>query len=213
MTLTNDDDLPDDLFAGLVGMVPVAGSLLSPLAARLSRNVREARERNASTALAAAERVSGLTREELAAAIADDPRLVPLLTRLLYAAGMTGQDEMLKAMGAALGDAVRDRQRINEAELLLMALAELRTHHIDVLRVLLTEPPPPADNPSGKGAWVMNVIAEQAGLREDFTSLCLMGLVNGGLAVPQTLWGATGYAPTDIGRTVLEVLDQLAPQE
>ena len=84
-----DEPLSDELVEGAVGMVPVFGPLMAPLASRVTRSFRDEYRRNTSTALSAAERRAGMSREELAEAIADDPRLIPLVTRLLYAAGMT----------------------------------------------------------------------------------------------------------------------------
>lgn len=50
---------------------------------RLTRAVIAEHKRNRSRALRAAELMSGLSREELAETIAENPRLVPLLTRVL----------------------------------------------------------------------------------------------------------------------------------
>jgi hypothetical protein len=44
---------------------------------------------------------------------------VPLFTRLLYAAGMNGHDDVLEALGQAFGDAVREPSKVNEAEPIL----------------------------------------------------------------------------------------------
>lgn len=96
---------------------------------RLTRAVVAEQKRNRSRALRAAELMSGLSREDLAETIADNPRLVPLLTRVLYVSAMTGQDEVLAALGAALGAAASDEQRIDEAESMLARVEELRRHH------------------------------------------------------------------------------------
>lgn len=54
--------------------------------------------------------MSGLgSTEDLAAAIADRPQMIPLLTRVLFAAGMNGYDEVLEVLGAAVGTAVEMR--------------------------------------------------------------------------------------------------------
>ncbi len=101
--------LPSETVASLVAsFVPGLGPLLGPLAARLSQALGEEWQRNTSRSLRAAEKVSGLSREDLAEAIAADPRLVPLLTRVLFQAGMSGSDDKLQALGAGLGWAVAD---------------------------------------------------------------------------------------------------------
>src|SRR5450631_2725122 len=137
------DSLADDIVEGIVSLIPIAGPLAAPLAKRLTRAVRAERARNFSVAIKAAERMSGRTREQLAEAIEEDPRLVPLVTRLLYAAGMTGQEESLWLMGAAFGDAVREPEKLDDAEMVLGAMTDLRAHHVRVLQLLATVAPAP----------------------------------------------------------------------
>lgn len=158
--------------------------------------------------MAAAERASGMSREELADAISEDPRLVPLVTRVLFAAGMTGQDPILTALGTALGDAVRDRSRIDEAELLLIGIADLRAYHIAILKIMSEEPPAP-DKPDSMPRWYPNLIADRTGYRSEVVSLCIYGLISGGLARSLDTYGGTSYEITELGRTALEVISQL----
>ena len=116
-----NDRLTEDLAGGAIELIPGVGPLLAPLAKRAFKSIREEWARNSSKALRAAERISGMSREELSDRISDDPRLIPLVTRVLYAAGMTGQDTILRALGTALGDAGS-------------AIGMARTHSQDVLR-------------------------------------------------------------------------------
>ena len=131
-----DDGLIDELAAGVVESIPITGNILAALAKRVSKKIREEWTRNSSKALRAAELASGLSREDLADRISEDPCLVPLVTRVIYAAGMTGQDTILRALGTALGDAVRDSEKIDEAELLLVGISNLRAHHITILEIM-----------------------------------------------------------------------------
>ena len=130
-----DDGLIDELVAGVVEWIPIAGNILAVPAKHLSKKIREECARNSSKALRAAERASGFSREDLADHISENPRLIPLVIRVLYTAGMTGQDAILRALGTALGDAGRDPVKIDEAELLLIGMANLRAHHIAILEV------------------------------------------------------------------------------
>lgn len=66
-----------------------------------------------------------MSREDLAEAIGENPQFVPLATRLLYAAGLNGHDETLRAMGTALGEALLNPNRLIDCELILTALADL----------------------------------------------------------------------------------------
>jgi hypothetical protein len=94
-----------------------------------------------------------MDREELGEVIAEDPRLIPLLERILFTAGMTGHDRTLSAMGAALAHALRNRDRIDEAELLLIAVSDLRGEHIAVLQPSPRTPRPPRTTYRSRGRF------------------------------------------------------------
>jgi hypothetical protein len=64
---------------------------------------------------------------------------------VLYAAGMTGQDTILRALGAALGEAIQDPEKIDEAGLLPSGMAELREHHIVILNIMTEKLPHPTE--------------------------------------------------------------------
>jgi hypothetical protein len=152
-----------------------------------------------STALRAAERVSGQTRKQLGEAIAEDPQLIPLATRVLYAAGMNGHDQTLAAMGRALGDAVRDRERIDEMELILTALADLGPAHVRLLQALAVP-----------GAWVSPVSVPETDLPPRVRDLCLATLISRGLVANSSGPAyRVRYDATELGRTLLDVLAEL----
>jgi hypothetical protein len=202
-----EDPLTDDLGAGVAGLIPVLGSVLAPFGKRLSRSIREEWARNTSKALRAAERASGMSREELADRISENPRLIPLATRVLFTAGMTGQDSILRALGTALGDAVREPDNIDEAELLLIGMADLRTHHVVVLEILSEDPPQRADSDSFVH-WHRELIVEKSSYSRDIVNICVTGLVNSGLI--RTLddtYGAS-YEISELGRIALRVVNE-----
>jgi hypothetical protein len=105
--------------------IPGFGWLIAPLGKRGAEAVAREWARNRSVALRAAERVSGMSREELEDAISANPGAASLTVRLLLAAGMNGYDATLKGMGATLGHAVHEPDLISEAELILAAMADL----------------------------------------------------------------------------------------
>lgn len=199
----------------------LTGSLVPGLGAPaklMARRVLQEWRRNGSVALGAAERTSGLTREEIGEAITEDPRLLPLATRLLYAAGMNGHDRTLAAMGAAFGDAVRSREALDECELILTSLADLTDFHTRVL-LKLTEvapnsAPPDANLPDDQQRetrqWTARFLREaMAPMAERVTTLCVAGLVARGLMrTTDTYLG--GYELTELGRVLLDVLEQHA---
>jgi hypothetical protein len=165
--------------------------------------------RHGSTALRAAEATSGLSREDLAERIAEDPRLLPLVTRLLYVAGMNGHDGTLGAMGAVFGETVRNPNTVDEAELLLTALADLNDTHARVLRVMTELPPPLAGSTAG---WSWGTIAEPSGLSVRIVGLCIATLIARGLVRTHGLFpgGGTTYLPTELGEAVIEALREHA---
>ena len=204
----DDEPLSKDLAVSGIGMIPVLGPLLEPLASRAADAVRAEYRRNTSTALRAAERASGMSREDLQERIADDPNLVPLLVKVLFSAGTNGFDDVLKAMGAALGAAVLDPNTVNDAEIVLAAISDLKKHHIHLLTAATQEPPlvqVEGEDPR-RVHWMLETLATEAGMSDDMTGLCAAGLVNSGLLRTMSLYGGLGYEVTDLGRLVLEVL-------
>ncbi len=192
---------------GLLAVVGVAFPGLGAGSQWVAKKLREEWERNGSTALLAAEYTSGRTREELAAEITEDPRLVPLVTRLLHAAGMNGHDSTLRAMGAAFGDAVRERDSIDECELILTSLTDLNEKHTRTLLLLSKEPPARADG--SDGFWFPMDLEQHSELSPRITALCVATLVARGLAAASTGLGVgLHYKITSLGEVVLAVLSK-----
>lgn len=170
---------------------------LGPVLRRLVGLVSDEWARNASTSIRAAEQISGMSREDIAEALEDDPKLIPLVTRLLFAAGQTGHDEILLGMGVALGDALRSRDRIDDAELVLMGIQHLRPQHIRVLRSL---------SPIGESMGPASSLPEEG---DPVWHMCIAGLIAAGLVQPVALWGGTGVVRTPLSDHVLAAIDDL----
>jgi hypothetical protein len=202
------NEAAEDTGEALVGLIPFVGPLIAPLGKRLARAVAREHRLNVSIALKAAERESGMSREDLAEAIADNPRLVPLLTRLLNCAGMNGQDQTLRLMGAALGNAAQSPERIDEADLILRVLEGLTSQHFALLRVIAT-PAPQLTDVGGALGWFSANLADVTGLSSDVLNICLDGLIGAGLIRLQEIMGGNTYAATATGHTVLQLLDRL----
>jgi hypothetical protein len=204
-----EPSLTDELVAGAVESIPLIGPLSAVFAKRMSKKVREEWARNNSEALKAAERMSGLSREELADRISENPRLIPLVIRVLYTAGMTGQSTILRALGTTLGDAVRDPKKIDEAELLLIGMANLRRHHIVILEIMTGTRPHPTEPDTLFTNWTSEALAEKSTYSHDLVNICIAGLVQSGLI--SQVGDAYGlcYEISDLGRTALKVMDQL----
>ena len=156
-----------------------------------------------------------MTREDLGERIAAHPRLVPIAARVLWQAGMTGQEEILEALGAVLGNAAAHPDRADEAETLLMGVESIRRQHIQLLRAMARSPrwqtkerepyaglQPPEVTALGEAArWNAEALAEASRMSEDEAAL-----VATGLARALSVYGGTGYQVTDMGVTLLEVL-------
>lgn len=216
-----DDDWRDDALAALVSMTPFVGPLLEGPARRLSVQMRAEHRRNGSRALDAAVAMSGLSRDDLAERIASDGRLVPLVTRVLYAAAMTGQDEILDALGAALGTAANDPDQTDEVELLLIGLTDLRRHHVRVLRSAAGPPiwlEPEREHDGVEPAkiapvddaqsWNIEGLASVSGLQTEVAYIAATGLANAGFLQAFSAFGGTGYQITSLGRNLIDVLTQ-----
>ena len=170
-----DEPMADDLVGGALELVPFLGPLLAPFGKRGSKRVREEWARNASKALRAAERMSGMS-QELGDRISEDPRLIPLVIRVLHTAGMTGQDPILAALGTALGSAVRDPDKADEAELLLIGMTNLRKHHILILRIMTVNRPDPT-KPDTFIYWLPEDLANESGYSRNLVDICIAGLM------------------------------------
>lgn len=212
----SDADWRDEAGAGAISLVPFIGPLLADPARRLIGAVRAEYARNHSVALRAAEVTSGLTREELAERIATHPRLIPVLTRVLFAAGMTGQDEILDALGAALGAAAAAPEQVDDVELLLIGLQDLRRQHVTVLRVVgggrpqwdeESKTPPNNEVQAEIAGWNVLAISNRCALSEETVHLAAVGLDRAGFVRTFSAIGGLGFAITQLGHTLIEVLD------
>ncbi|GAA4727492.1 hypothetical protein GCM10023328_02150 [Modestobacter marinus] len=175
---------------------------------RLFRQVFAEWGRNGSVALSAAEAASGLTREELAESLRERPRLHPLLTRLLFAAGMNGHDAVLRAMGTAVGNAVVDPLRVDECELILAALADLNAAHTQLLHLMTTQATVSPEGSEGGLFWTTETLVTEADFPDQVGSLVLAALISRGLAeIPAMVLGAP-VRITALGSVVLDVLDE-----
>lgn len=203
------DRVAEDLVEGFAGLFP-GGSLVGVGLRRLTRAVVAEQKRNRSRALRAAELTPGLSREDLAETIADNPRLVPLLTRVLYMSAMTGQDEVLAALGAALGAAASDEQKIDEAEFMLARVEELRRHHFQILHVFDTRSPYQTHRMSDKGEridyWREVEIIAKVPMRRDLVEMALAGLHSSGLLELERMAEGNIWTVSQFGRDVLRLV-------
>ena len=185
----DDGHLVDDVVGDAAALVfPGAG----PVMGRAFAALRHEWQRNTSRALKAAVVISGLSREDLEELLEKDPALTPLYLRVLWAAGMNGHDETLRAMGATLGEAVRahdgdDYESIADADQALIGMSRLTPRHFRILRFICSKPRPMADrDPSG---WQTGYLAEELGMTEERMAWCLTDLAATGLTISEGRYG------------------------
>lgn len=169
-------------------------------------------QRNGSDLIRRAEKISGLSREDISELLETHPDLVPLTTRILFAAGTRHSDEVLKALSAVLADALVNPERVDDAQVYVDVLEKLGAHHIRLLRRaehLTLELP----------RFGATDLYRDSGMSEAMGRICLNDLVQADLltqarthvqavSVPNTPM----YELTDSGRLVLEVLERVRDQ-
>lgn len=124
-----------NVIADVLSMLGLPGGAL----ASLGRVVVAEHGRRISVTLATAEAMTGLSREELAARITSDSEAIPLTVRVLQAAGNSGNDRTLRALGAALARSHQDPAHRHEEELIVVSLEGLTDEHLDVLALCSEE--------------------------------------------------------------------------
>ncbi|MFC0224751.1 hypothetical protein [Nocardioides zeicaulis] len=211
------DEFTPELVAGLVGMVPLVGSLAQPLARHVTTKMMEERERNASVVLQLACQRSGYSREDLNELLEREPALVTLVNRVLYQAAMNGQTTVLQVLAGFLGDALSDTSKIDDVHALLAPIATLSDHHIRVLVELNAS----SEEPDDLATWNFSALLAAVPIRSEIVLAAIQGLYAGGFAQSRGLDGgdASGLlggeliSITPLGQTLLEVLSAIRSDE
>jgi hypothetical protein len=173
--------------------------------------------RNTSRALRAAERASGMSREELGDQLEQDSRLVPLYIKLVYAAGMNGHDDTLRAMGAVFGLAARAARddlddELADAEDALNAMRELGPRHFTVMADLRrTLPDVGEDGTLSYPRSGASAISERTGLKLRVAKQCLINLEGAGIVEDLNTWDGESYELTDLGQAVIAAAEAVHP--
>ena len=216
MSPSSERDSIDELIGDIAGalvLVPGAGWVVSacPQCCKESR-----RHRSTAIKVAVAEAAeAGMSREDLGQCFQEDPRLVPLVARVLYPAGMNGQDETLVMLGAVLGQAAAGEQTdIDDAEVLVSVIDGLGKRHVEMLKLM--SQPPDAERYPGLDRWntgLLEMEMEATGVKQAIALVALASLTNAGALQELGLdggaaWGGGGtvLAVTETGELLLEVL-------
>ena len=166
-------------------------------------------QRYGSECIRLAERLSGLSREDITERLEMNPDLVPLTTRILFAAGTRHSDEVLKALSAVLANALANPQKVDDAQVYVDVLEKLGAHHIRLLRR--------AEQLMGNLPRFGSLdLFSESGMSDAMARICLNDLVQADLLAEArthmqavSLSNTPMYELTDSGRLVLEVLDRV----
>lgn len=196
--------------------VAAASAMLTPYTARLvelaAAEWHRKSELVAETALAA----SGLGEEEFCARLSGNPDLLALAQKILWAASVSGNEHKLRTLGQLFGGAVKDRgDRLDEAQILAAALADLEAPHVAVLDVL-TGPAPQHEamlertgGATDPGWWLPAQVQANTAMDPEFVLACLNALTRHGLATSATgLGGVPAFGLTKLGLALAEVMRQ-----
>jgi hypothetical protein len=188
----------------------IAGAAVTPFLERWASLCIAEFGRRGPLVVEAAAASSGLPDGEVLECVVSDPRMQPLVSRILEAVAHTDSQEKLRLFGTVLGEAISNRpNRLDEAFLIVGALDELEAVHLRVMEVLEQE------QPAGQDDWSDNLIAEQlvgvssVGRQGGLAALVRHGLV---MTYPRMYpsYGLPVYELSDFGRALLHVMRKSA---
>ncbi len=200
---------------GLDAGVAVAVQALSNIAGKFL----ETRRRRAGRALRHASEFSGLSMDELTAAIMASPARADLTMLTIDAAVQTRLDEKIQALGRAIaaGAIATDEAVIDAEQFIVKALAQIETPHIRVLQIVARPRSTNQGKPGGHRksyiTWGADDIAleyPQAGVLAETicAELASVGALN---PDHEPAWnGGTAYRISPFGRRILDMLDNRA---
>lgn len=185
-----------------------AGMMLTPYTTQLVQRAADEWRRKSEVVAETALAASGIADpEEFCAKLSGDPDLIALAQKILWAASVSGNEHKLRTLGQLLGGAVGDRgDRLDEAQILAAALAELEPPHVVVLEVLTETAPDPKK--TWEGAWFNSgQVRIRVPLDPEFVQACLNALTRHGLAMAITdNQGTERYGLTKLGRAMADVM-------
>jgi hypothetical protein len=191
----------------------VAGAMASPVAERFLTEVHRELFLRGEIVLAAVADESDMDTEQLLALLTDNSELKALFARVVLATSSTALQEKLRGLGRALGRAIVDDTKIDEAFCLVSALDEMELPHFRLLTKLTVPPTGEGVDPERVRGWTRAEILQMApGM--DLVGHSILGvLIRHGLVeevTPYSVMGAPSaqYAASDLGGLCLQLVRQ-----
>jgi hypothetical protein len=196
------------IVSGVSGALPIFGGFVEPIAENILQKAKEEWTRNHSKALEVAQRAAGLERDQLGEAIANNPSLIPLYVRILYAAGMNGHDEVLRTIGTLFGGAVKevldsDTYSLDYLEAILSSLDGLGPIHFRILHALESGQIPNESGSKDQTQHSSDLISAHLTIDQDLADMCLNNLASAGLIITVSGYSSLVYKMSNVGRQVL----------
>lgn len=165
-------------------------------------------QRNGEVILDAAQEASGLAREALHANIADSRAVSVIAVKVWDAARTTANEAKLEALGRVVGRvAVEPTQdRIDEATLIVDALADLEAPHIRVLEMLEVLWQEDTADLYARGATVPVQLQQRFGMDQTAAQMSLAALNRAGATSTVVYPSSTAYRINAAGKAMLEAL-------
>jgi hypothetical protein len=189
-------------------LAPFIAAAATPFTRRMAERIAAEWSRKSNMIADSALQASMLdTPEHLAEALTGDPSMIALTQKILFAASVTGNDHKLRAFGDLLGGAVRcHRDRPDEINLLIDALADLEDLHVMIMDVISA--PPPDERPG----WLASQVQAEVKTEPDLVLACLNTLTRHGLADTNndTYGSVEQFYLTKLGRALAEVIRHVA---
>lgn len=170
-------DLTGDAVAAAIELLGIPGGALI---GRMVRPVVDEHRRRISVALRAAEAATGNTREEIEKIVAQDPEILSLYIRVLYAAGNSGNDQTLRMLGETLMHTFEAPSRASENEVIVSAIEGLTRDQLLVLQA--------CDDSPQRAGDISDILSGK--LSPELVEVCLITLFTRGLMTNP--WGRYG---------------------
>lgn len=175
---------------------------------------------NSSVVMAVAERTAGMSREDIVDRLEANPELVPLLSRLLHEAGLTGQHKILESLGATFGHGISNPEKAGDIQVILGELGSLKDSDIIVLKVMSEadsvfasqKTPKEIEHEQNPNPKAVHVVAPQVNLTAESSVSAMTRLTGHGFAQkePGMVWGGDWYKLSDLGLLLCGALTELS---